>query len=92
MRDFARPLIEKLPWIMRAAVGTPPDVFFGTQAVLRVAAGNALFFGGLAAALAGVESSADARHRCGCPCRVFDSCLVSEPLNCAGTCIGVRGR
>lgn len=41
MRDFARPLIEKIPWIMRAASGfAPSDRWFGQQAVYRVSLGN----------------------------------------------------
>lgn len=64
MRDFARPLIEALPWIVRSYVGTPPDSFFGEQAVLRVSLGNALFFGFLATALLGASSSADGRVKC----------------------------
>ncbi len=64
LRDFAKPLIEKLPWVVKAYTGEPPDSWFGEQAVLRVSMGNALFFGGLAAALLGVSSSNDPRVKC----------------------------
>jgi hypothetical protein len=41
MRDFARPLLEKIPWIMRAAAGfEPSDKWFGQQAVYRISMGN----------------------------------------------------
>jgi hypothetical protein len=64
LRDFAKPLIEKLPWVVKAYTGEPPDSWFGEQAVLRVSMGNALFFGSLAAALLGVSSSNDPRVKC----------------------------
>jgi len=64
MRDFAKPLIAKLPWIVRAYVGEPPESFFGEQAVLRVSLGSALFFGGISCALLGASSSTDGRVKC----------------------------
>ena len=64
MRDFAKPLLEKLPWVVKAYVGEPPESFYGEQAVLRVSLGNALFFGGLACALLGASSSGDGRVKC----------------------------
>eukprot|EP00879_Flechtneria_rotunda_P003797 GHRR01004037.1.p1 GENE.GHRR01004037.1~~GHRR01004037.1.p1 ORF type:complete len:455 (+),score=144.85 GHRR01004037.1:317-1681(+) len=62
MRDFARPLIEKIPWIMRAATGfEPSDKWFGQQAVYRISMGNFLFFGCMSLALAGVKYKGDKR-------------------------------
>ncbi|KAF8059424.1 erkB [Scenedesmus sp. PABB004] len=64
MRDFARPLIEKIPWIMRAATGfEPSDKWFGQQAVYRVSMGNCLFFSAMSLALLGVRYRGDARGR-----------------------------
>lgn len=64
LRDFAKPLLAKLPWIVRVYAGQPPDSWFGEQAVLRVALGNALFFAALAGLTAGVQTNADTRYRC----------------------------
>uniref|UniRef100_A0A383VJK9 Serine incorporator n=1 Tax=Tetradesmus obliquus TaxID=3088 RepID=A0A383VJK9_TETOB len=62
MRDFARPLIEKIPWIMRAATGfEPSDKWFGQQAVYRISMGNFLFFGCMSAALLGVKYKGERR-------------------------------
>lgn len=62
MRDFARPLIEKIPWIMKAAVGfEPSDKWFGQQAVYRISMGNFLFFGAMSVALLGVRYKSDKR-------------------------------
>lgn len=63
LRDFAKPLLAKLPWIVRVYSGEPPDSWFGEQAVLRVALGNALFFAGLAVMTAGVQTNVDARYK-----------------------------
>eukprot|EP00775_Hariotina_reticulata_P009592 gene9592-9755_t len=62
MRDFARPLLEKIPWIMRAATGfEPSDKWFGQQAVYRISMGNFLFFGFMSLALMGVKYKGDKR-------------------------------
>lgn len=62
MRDFARPLIEKIPWIMRAATGfEPSDKWFGQQAVYRISMGNFMFFGAMSLALLGVKYKGDKR-------------------------------
>jgi hypothetical protein len=62
MRDFARPLLEKIPWIMRAATGfEPSDKWFGQQAVYRISMGNFLFFGSMSLALLGVKYKGDKR-------------------------------
>ena len=54
LRDYAKPLISRIPWIVRhfAGAGAPPDAWFGQQAVLRLSLGNALLFGGFAFAMA----------------------------------------
>lgn len=62
MRDFARPLIEKIPWIMKAAVGfEPSDKWFGQQAVYRISMGNFLFFGCMSLIMVGVKYKSDKR-------------------------------
>eukprot|EP00882_Tetradesmus_deserticola_P026934 GHRQ01029755.1.p1 GENE.GHRQ01029755.1~~GHRQ01029755.1.p1 ORF type:complete len:452 (-),score=187.10 GHRQ01029755.1:218-1573(-) len=62
MRDFARPLFEKIPWIMRAATGfEPSDKWFGQQAVYRISMGNFLFFGCMSLALLGVKYKGEKR-------------------------------
>jgi serine incorporator 1/3 len=42
LRDFAKPLLEKIPWIVKEATGgkMPSDEWFGQQAVYRVSLGN----------------------------------------------------
>ena len=41
LRDFAKPLISKIPWIMKQFGGeSPPDEWFGKQAVYRLSMGN----------------------------------------------------
>jgi hypothetical protein len=54
LRDYAKPLISRIPWIVRhfAGTGAPPDAWFGQQAVLRLSLGNALLFGGFAFVMA----------------------------------------
>lgn len=64
MRDFAKPLIEKIPWIMRHAVDMEPsDKWFGQQAVYRVSLGSFLFFGCMSLALCGVRYKSDKRDQ-----------------------------
>ncbi|KAI8465487.1 MAG: serine incorporator/TMS membrane protein [Monoraphidium minutum] len=61
-RDLAKPLIEKIPWIMRAATGfEPSDKWFGQQAVYRISMGSFLFFGCMSLALLGVRTKGDKR-------------------------------
>lgn len=82
LRDFAKPLLEKLPWVMRAGAGSAlSDAWFGEQAVLRVSLGNALFFGGLSLALLGVANGHDPRVKC-----------VQCAGAAAGPCLGCRER
>ncbi|KAL4541005.1 hypothetical protein Ndes2526B_g05559 [Nannochloris sp. 'desiccata'] len=45
LRDFAKPLISKIPWIVKQfAEETPPDEWFGQQAVYRLSMGNFILF------------------------------------------------
>jgi serine incorporator 1/3 len=60
--SLTTPTTHPLTGIARAAAShIAPESFYGNQAVLRVSLASAAFFGGLAAALTGVESRADAR-------------------------------
>ncbi|MEW5314073.1 MAG: hypothetical protein WDW38_005597 [Sanguina aurantia] len=62
MRDFAKPLLEKLPWIIRdAAASELGDKWFGQQAVYRVSMGNFLFFATMSLSLIGVKYKSDKR-------------------------------
>ena len=63
LRDFAQPLLEKIPWIVRKDLPDLPDAWYGTQAVYRVSMGNFLFFACLAAALFGVKYKSDKRDQ-----------------------------
>lgn len=48
LRDFAKPIISKIPWIMHSFPhGEPPEAWFGQQAVYRLSMGNFLLFSGL---------------------------------------------
>jgi hypothetical protein len=61
LRDFAKPIIEKLPWIIHQAGAG--DRWYGQQAVYRVSLGNTLFFGLLSAVLIGVKYKSDKRDQ-----------------------------
>lgn len=63
LRYQAKPLIEKIPWIIRHSSGSIPDTWYGDQAVFRVALGNFLFFALLAISVLGVQDTGDRRHR-----------------------------
>lgn len=60
MRDFAEPLVEKIPWIDTFNLKPSKD-FFGTQAVLRVSFGNFLFFSFFSLVMIGVKDQKDPR-------------------------------
>ncbi|KAJ7547424.1 hypothetical protein O6H91_06G055900 [Diphasiastrum complanatum] len=60
LRDFAGPLLEKIPWI-NTFTHTPSKEWFGTQAVLRVSFGNFLFFAIFALLMIGVKNQSDQR-------------------------------
>lgn len=64
LRDYAKPLIQKLPWYSAVKADSLGDAWFGQQAVLRCGVGSATFFGVLALALLGVQSGVDVRVRC----------------------------
>eukprot|EP00873_Tetraselmis_striata_P044677 jgi/Tetstr1/464941/TSEL_009675.t1 len=61
LRDFAGPLLERIPWIVRRDVPDIPDAWYGKQAVYRISMGNWLFFAVLALALLGVKYRSDKR-------------------------------
>ncbi|KAL3695902.1 hypothetical protein R1sor_009978 [Riccia sorocarpa] len=60
LRDFAEPLLEKIPWINTFA-HTPGKEWFETQAVLRVSFGNFIFFTAFALLMIGVKDQRDQR-------------------------------
>eukprot|EP00891_Asterochloris_glomerata_P004139 jgi/Astpho2/4139/Aster-01281 len=63
LRDFAKPLIEKIPWIVHQATGDISDRWYGQQAVYRLSMGNFLFFGLMSAVLVGVKYKSDKRDQ-----------------------------
>jgi hypothetical protein len=58
LRDFAGPLLAKIPWI-NTFTETPSMEWFATQAVLRVSLGNFLFFVMFALIMIGVKDQRD---------------------------------
>eukprot|EP00889_Picochlorum_renovo_P000144 jgi/Picre1/27174/NNA_000143.t1 len=51
LRDFAKPVISHIPWIIKQFGkdgDQPPDEWFGEQAVFRLSLGNCILFSGLA--------------------------------------------
>ena len=63
MRDYAKPALAKLPWIVSAAGLEPGNEWFGAQAVYRVSMGAFVFFAVLSATLVNVRTRADPRDR-----------------------------
>jgi len=61
LRDFAQPIMEKIPWIVRHDFPEDSDAWYGKQAVFRVSLGNFLFFSCLSMALVGVKYKSDRR-------------------------------
>ena len=65
MRDYAKPMLAKLPWVVHAAGGAagfePEDEWFGAQAVYRVSLGAFVFFAAMSLLLADVRDRADPR-------------------------------
>lgn len=62
MRDFAKPLLEKIPWIIRESYRDMGDNrWYGQQAVYRISMGNFLFFGTMSLVLLGVKYKTDKR-------------------------------
>lgn len=63
LRDFAKPIIEKLPWILPGTGIHPSDRWYGQQAVYRLSMGNWMFFSFMALALLGVQYRSDKRDK-----------------------------
>ncbi|KAJ9530777.1 hypothetical protein QJQ45_014934 [Haematococcus lacustris] len=64
LRDFAKPLLEKIPWIVRDAAHFEfDDKWFGQQAVYRVSMGSCLFFGVMSLVMLGVKYRGDKRDK-----------------------------
>ncbi|EIE26774.1 TMS membrane protein/tumor differentially hypothetical protein [Coccomyxa subellipsoidea C-169] len=64
LRDFAKPIIDKLPWIIHAmGHGEPSAKWYGQQAVYRVSMGNFIFFGLMSLAMVGVKYKSDKRDQ-----------------------------
>lgn len=59
LREFAAPLLEKIPWI--GASQTHTEEWYQIEAVLRVSLGNFLFFAILALVMIGVKDQNDQR-------------------------------
>jgi len=62
MRDYAQPLMKKIPWIARIGL-KPSDDWFGKQAVYRISFGNFLFFALFSVLLVGVKYKGEARAK-----------------------------
>ncbi|GBG63476.1 hypothetical protein CBR_g38094 [Chara braunii] len=60
LRDFAEPVLEKIPWIDTMGL-KPSKEWYGTQAVLRVTLGNFLFFLLFSILLCGVKDKREVR-------------------------------
>ncbi|KXZ45723.1 hypothetical protein GPECTOR_51g709 [Gonium pectorale] len=63
LRDFATPILQKIPWIVKDVTQAHVDEWFGQQAVYRVSMGNFLFFSCMSLALVGVKTKGDKRDR-----------------------------
>jgi len=65
LRDYAQPMMEKIPWIVRSAASykIDSDVWYGQQAVYRVAFGNFVFFMALCLSLIGVKDRSEPRDK-----------------------------
>lgn len=67
MRDYAKPMLAKLPWIVHAAGGAagfePGDEWFGAQAVYRVSLGAFFFFAAMSLLLVDVRDRSDPRDK-----------------------------
>ncbi|KAG2493562.1 hypothetical protein HYH03_008376 [Edaphochlamys debaryana] len=61
LRDFATPILHKIPWIVPPGTSADLDSYFGQQAVYRVSMGNFLFFGLMSLAMLGVKTRGDKR-------------------------------
>ncbi|EFJ42217.1 hypothetical protein VOLCADRAFT_83749 [Volvox carteri f. nagariensis] len=63
LRDFATPILQKIPWIVKDVTAVDMDKWFGQQAVYRVSMGNFLFFACMSLATIGVKFRGDKRDR-----------------------------
>ncbi|GIL51871.1 hypothetical protein Vafri_7783 [Volvox africanus] len=63
LRDFATPILQKIPWIVKDVGHVDIDKWFGQQAVYRVSMGNFLFFACMSLAMIGVKFKGDKRDR-----------------------------
>ncbi|GAX77158.1 hypothetical protein CEUSTIGMA_g4603.t1 [Chlamydomonas eustigma] len=63
LRDFAKPLLEKIPWIIKDATGELDEKWFGQQAVYRVSMGSFLFFATMSATMIGIKYKRDSRDK-----------------------------
>jgi len=62
MRDYAQPMMKKIPWIAHMGI-QPSDDWFGKQAVYRISFGNFMFFSLLSCLLIGVKYKGEARAK-----------------------------
>lgn len=65
LRDFAKPMLEKIPWIVRGYIdaNVSGSTWFGLQAVYRVSFGNFAFFFLLCIMMIGVTDRRDNRDK-----------------------------
>jgi len=65
MRDFAKPLMEKIPWIVRKYTVNEEYAkpFYGSQAVFRISFGSFVFFSFMALTLYGVKTRGEGRAK-----------------------------
>lgn len=63
MRDYAKPMLAKLPWIVSATGFDPGTEWFGAQAVYRISMGSFSFFATMSLLLINVETKSDPRDR-----------------------------
>lgn len=62
MRDYAEPMMRKIPWIATFDFQPSPE-WFGAQSVYRISLGSFMFFGCLSLMLVNVKTRADPRDR-----------------------------
>ena len=62
MRDYAQPMLKKIPWIAHTGL-EPSDDWFGKQAVYRIGFGNFMFFAMFSLLLVGVKYKGEARAK-----------------------------
>lgn len=62
LRDFAKPVLDHLPWIIRGDVDHS-DRWYGQQAAYRVSMGTFMFYGLMSVSLLGVRYKSDKRDQ-----------------------------